>query len=545
MRKKSNHLLEFLSEKNDTKDLLSQWHPASLNVAAPPSPAPIATAPAPATDAAPSHSALASSPTAPKADVPPTVTVRTDAADNTPDVVPLDQRWALRRSADATHTFLELDAALNQVHAPCDIATAWDTVRQVRASPRDPLGCALRTAPESLHRAWWGACQSEALLCAGLPAVAYCGMREPSAFFSRAPAEAPHAPGPSRASVVSSRLPQDRPGIPRLMAQNIRTLRRLYHTHNKFFQLAEAMELDLPVPASVGDISDDDDDDDEGETFSPAPPPQAFDMPDLYPRLTSECAREQVSWQVQTLLAHTGFEGGHAAAVQVLAQVASDYLMGLGRTLRLYSDRFSRKLTPGDMLELVLGGSAASLEAYVHNDIERYGQRLKEWLRKMHAALREQLQSLGGTVDDMDLLARDGEALALGHFAAGLGDDFFGFRELGLDAELGITHLAVPSRLFFGGHTVHQTVAGGIDEAAPTYTPPSPPPVLTRAAVPAQIGLLRAWYLSEMGSDATLPDQVPERPRYKVPTNGKLPARALAGDEARAAKTPTKRKRVL
>jgi len=28
MRKRANHLLEFLSDKNDTRDLLSQWLPA-------------------------------------------------------------------------------------------------------------------------------------------------------------------------------------------------------------------------------------------------------------------------------------------------------------------------------------------------------------------------------------------------------------------------------------------------------------------------------------------------------------------------------------
>ncbi|WFD21042.1 hypothetical protein MCAP1_003297 [Malassezia caprae] len=532
MRKKSNHLLEFLSEKNDTKDLLSQWHPASLRVTPSPSTpdaSPAAASGTPAPDTAPTPDTAAAAMPAPQ--VP--------TADHASDDVSLEETRALRRSIQATHTFCELDEALSHAHEPREISAAWDALRQVRTARRNPLDYALRTAPESVHRAWWAACQSDSLVCGGLPAVAYGGLREPEAMSPPA-AEA----GPSRAPAVTSRLPMDRPGVPRLMAQNIQTLRRLYQTHSKLYQLAEAVELDLPVPASVGEISDDEDDTDGGAPV--LAPPQPYETTAPYPRLTRACAREQISWQVQTILAHAGFEGGQTTAVQVLAQVASEYLMGLGRTLRLYSDRFARRLEPSDVLEHVLGGGAASIEAYVRNDIERYGQRLKEWLRKMHAALRDQLQALGGTVEDTDLLARDGEALMLGHFAAGLGDDFFGFRELGLDTELGMAHLAVPSRLFFGGSSVHKTAVGGAKEAAPTYAPPPPPIVLTRAAVPAQIGLLRPWYLSEMGSEATLPDQVPERPRYKVPTNGKLPTRALASDDdARAAKTPTKRKRVL
>ena len=92
------------------------------------------------------------------------------------------------------------------------------------------------------------------------------------------------------------------------------------------------------------------------------------------------------------------------------------------------------------------------------------------------------------------LLARDGEALTLGHFAEGLGDDFFGFRELGLDRELGLAGLSVPSRLFFGrGAPTSAVVADGERKVAPTYAPPPPVVLVSRASLPAQIGLLRPW----------------------------------------------------
>ncbi len=39
-------------------------------------------------------------------------------------------------------------------------------------------------------------------------------------------------------------------------------------------------------------------------------------------------------------------------------------------------------------------------------------------------------------IEDEALFADNGEALVAGNFAEDLGDDYFGFRELGLDKEL-------------------------------------------------------------------------------------------------------------
>lgn len=40
------------------------------------------------------------------------------------------------------------------------------------------------------------------------------------------------------------------------------------------------------------------------------------------------------------------------------------------------------------------------------------------------------------------------DALVSGNFAEQLGDDFFGFKAMGLDAETGMAGLTVPARLF-------------------------------------------------------------------------------------------------
>ena len=262
------------------------------------------------------------------------------------------------------------------------------------------------------------------------------------------------------------------------------------------------------------------------------------------PRLSEAYALEQVRWQVQMLLAHVGFDGSHATAVQVLTDVAREFIMTLGRTLRVYSDRCAARMNPQEMVlhTLLETGNLRldTLEHYIKNDVERYGARLRDWLRRLHAAYREQLQGLGrGALEDDALFARDGEALALGQFADDLGDDFFGFRELGLDRELGLSSLSVPGRLFFGRSNTRSTAAPGEpDEAPPTLEQPPPCVPLTSASLAVQIGLLRPWYADQLAkrraAGATppdvLPDQAPERPRYKVPTSGKLPPRPMVGD---------------
>lgn len=519
MRKKANHLLEFLGEKTDVKDMIRHWGTGEAAGAARASPARDADT-KPAVDAAPGEApAGPSSPPAP-AEVPQEV----------PDLVrlPFAQQPALLRRPESEATFAELDAEL--AHRRSVTGEAGERLAALERPPLlNPLGEVL---PER-GADWWSLCGQTAFLRAGVPAVPHRG---------RTAGEA----GARRSDELRSRLPAARPGIPRMMARNIHTLRRLHRTHQKFFELAEAVEFDLPIPPSLTDVSSDEE---EEEPAAPAPRAPAEHADEgaacpPAPRLSEAYALEQVRWQVQMLLAHVGFDGSHATAVQVLTDVAREFIMTLGRTLRVYSDRCAARMNPQEMVlhTLLETGNLRldTLEHYIKNDVERYGARLRDWLRRLHAAYREQLQGLGrGALEDDALFARDGEALALGQFADDLGDDFFGFRELGLDRELGLSSLSVPGRLFFGRSNTRSTAAPGEpDEAPPTLEQPPPCVPLTSASLAVQIGLLRPWYADQLAkrraAGATppdvLPDQAPERPRYKVPTSGKLPPRPMVGD---------------
>lgn len=111
-------------------------------------------------------------------------------------------------------------------------------------------------------------------------------------------------------------------------------------------------QSDAPLPAELEESESDDppseyetDSDLEGksgDSFGEWGPPGAHPLS----RLPASTARAHISHVSSTVLAHASFEGAHRAALDVLTDVGSEFLMNLGRTLRVYSDRYSHKMSP-------------------------------------------------------------------------------------------------------------------------------------------------------------------------------------------------------
>lgn len=93
-----------------------------------------------------------------------------------------------------------------------------------------------------------------------------------------------------------------------------------------------------------------------------------------------------------------------------------------------------------------------SLQSYVRDDIERLGTKLTTIHERMKSYLAELLRpALADTGGDDSKLFNDGsEQFVGGDFAEDIGDDFFGFKELGLDKEFGLASLSVPLHLLQG-----------------------------------------------------------------------------------------------
>lgn len=282
--------------------------------------------------------------------------------------------------------------------------------------------------------------------------------------------------------------------------------------------------------------------------------------------------------------------------------------MNIGRTIRSYSDRFAQEMSVEEIILHAMfesgGIDVRSLESYVADDVVRYGNKMSDLFRKLRASYRDTLintdltmadeaayfgSSVNGTGMGTSHAMTNGanvgdedDNLLRGGYAAGLDEDFFGFKDMGLDDELGIDVgrqlAAMPSRVFArkdqdgihgpGGIGAKNRMGGSGSSGASLldFDPPSPFVPLTEAAISAQIELLRPFYREELRSrgqwqrvtqdqqqdepesihanpvegdtegtdnknekDAylILPDEDQERQRYKVPPTGKLPRRAM------------------
>ncbi|EST09420.1 Bromodomain transcription factor [Kalmanozyma brasiliensis GHG001] len=583
MRKKADHLLEFISDKSDVKDALVQWGvpaTATVEVGEPGTPAPEATT------------------TAEK------------------EVKKRRSRWeegkfeeqdAFVRTPQSMMEFSRIDAGLNLIESGVGagpssrpmLMAPVEAMDRIKTEEEDPLSVVLgsiftpllgekgkeKATPEPQPQSpppsrgqsqsastpapstagadlrpldasadWFTVTASHQLMSAALPALPSSSLLSQVAEDRGKKRKKPHH------AVPATR----RKGLQGRIARNIRTLHKVQSTHSKFLSLAHFVENEAPIPSYLTSMSSDEESDYPSDDDSPPTPPSAPRHP--LSRISPTSAHDHASYNVRTLLAHAGFEGGHRVAVDVLTDALTDFLGSLGRMLRTYADRYAHTLSAEEMILHTLqesaGASVASLENYIRNDVERYGAKMGELLRKLRVGYRDQFErsTERGVVEDEALFAGDGEALVAGGWAEELGDDFFGFRELGLDREM--SGLTVPSRLFYGkaGRAAANRVGaeGGKTESLP-YPPPPAPIELVSAAVGAQIGLLHGFYTEKLrehrqrvkqeeahtalrekeeGEEEeekrdpvvvsnTLPEGEQEKQRYKVPPTGKMPRRIL------------------
>ena len=259
------------------------------------------------------------------------------------------------------------------------------------------------------------------------------------------------------------------------LERNVSTITKLRNTHAKFGALISHIESEEPIPAALGVVSSDESDGEmvdkprtdghQGRRGRRRPREVDLSSPSMhdphrnpYPKLASEGATELLEDKTQFLLAHVGFEGSQRAAANVLADVASEYIMNLGRTLRLYSDQFAHEMSVEEIILHALfengGMDVRNMESYVVDDVIRYGIKMSDLLRKLQSSYKETLNNANVTMEDEAYFAENAQGsndqIMSGGCAQDMGDDFFGFKEMGLDKELGIdmSQLVVPSKLF-------------------------------------------------------------------------------------------------
>jgi transcriptional activator SPT7 len=194
------------------------------------------------------------------------------------------------------------------------------------------------------------------------------------------------------------------------------------------------------------------------------------------------------------------------------------------------------------------GVDLETLETYVKDDVERLGTKLSGMHDRMRSYYAELLRPA------MDNVGQDGagafndgsEQFVGGDFAEDIGEDFFGFKELGLDREFGLT-FSVPLHLL--QNRVHNAyarqdnkyvysnpyVCADANPSSNTTTAgvvmPEPPKFepVTIQTVESQIGLVQSWLFSKLHANDSQPlvedDDLPLKQRFpkpRLPPTGKI-----------------------
>ncbi|KAJ3503523.1 hypothetical protein NMY22_g18220 [Coprinellus aureogranulatus] len=237
-----------------------------------------------------------------------------------------------------------------------------------------------------------------------------------------------------------------------------------------------------------------------------------------------ENAQSCTRWISEKILEHAGFQGTSRAALDVLNGVFSEFMLNMGRSIRFLTDKYSKTMTPEEIILHTLFESGVSkvqeMERYITDDIERNGTRLLELEKKLVNAYRE--VTAGDVLEEEGLFEEDDEeeagALALGDFADSLGEDYLGLRELGIAQEFGLSTLSIPKSLL-RRKKAQKLAAAKVAEKPLDYPLPPPPPPFTYDRLPETIGLLRPYYEKrfELRARMLLPQPPPPPYHHQLP----------------------------
>ncbi|CAO3611432.1 unnamed protein product [Cunninghamella echinulata] len=251
--------------------------------------------------------------------------------------------------------------------------------------------------------------------------------------------------------------------------------------------------------------------------------------------LTESVAQDILQRATSKLLTHAGFEGASESTITILNDVATDFILNIGKTLRSYWDDYGKQMSGEEILMHTLYENGISklsdLDSYIHNDIERYGHRLDDVHRKLQTSYQDLLSGpTEQSDDDTEALLQDEDTFTTGLFGEDLGEDYFGFKELGLDQEYNPGNLNIPSRLWFGRNKSKlSSTSSSSNEPKFKYTPR--PPFTPITSSKQTIGLLQPYFekkLTEAENGRLIEDEfITGRHRHKsrhppvnVSTNG-------------------------
>lgn len=236
-----------------------------------------------------------------------------------------------------------------------------------------------------------------------------------------------------------------------------------------------------------------------------------------------------------------GFQATETHAIDLLTAIACDYMMKLARTLKanLEAPRSSASFASVVGMSLAEMGvpKLGQLTAHISSDILRRGRRFSRFKQRLNHTLVELLRPEVERYKD-EQFADNSEQFVLGQFSSELGDDYFGFKDLGLDKELGVANIAIPFHLLQQrvNHNGPRVLAKGAQEescAMQEYPP------LSEELVEALPQILRpafAKYIDELrasSSSAPLQELLAKNAAAANSARAKIPANVKPGSKKR------------
>ncbi|KAB8228550.1 SAGA histone acetyltransferase complex subunit SPT7 [Aspergillus alliaceus] len=258
---------------------------------------------------------------------------------------------------------------------------------------------------------------------------------------------------------------------------------------------------------------------------------------------------------VAKIFYHTGFEEYQPSALDAVTDIASDFFQKIGETFKSYIE--APKVPTGDSTELTcsnnqwkkaytepeivlhtlnsVGIGVEDIESYIKDDVERLGTKLATVHDRLRSLLSELLRPAlaDGGEDGSNAFADGSEQFVGGDFAEDIDEDFFGFKELGLDKEFGLATLSVPLHLLQNRmYNAAQAQNTSATQAVTLFPPPPSYPRITSETLPSQIGLVQEFFGTKLQAsnneglveDLELPPkQRPMAAKPRLPASGKIP----------------------
>ncbi|KAJ5721782.1 uncharacterized protein N7483_009716 [Penicillium malachiteum] len=251
-------------------------------------------------------------------------------------------------------------------------------------------------------------------------------------------------------------------------------------------------------------------------------------MNDNGPVIAPATCRAALQRSVAKIFYHTGFEEYQPAAIEAATDIAADFFKKIGQTIKSYMEAPMVPATesqdtaapttewkpaytqPQKILHTLgtVGINIEELELYIKDDVDRLGTKLSTAHDRLKSLLTELLRpALADGGEDGSNVFQDGsEQFVGGDFAEDIDEDFFGFKELGLDREFGLSNLSVPLHLL--QNRMYNAAQSQNTNTIQTVTLFQTPPPYSRISVDnfsTHIGLMQTFFKGKLDANGDEP----------------------------------------